>query len=245
MGANAKWARAIYPPEHHAVATYGMTETSPLCTAWPWDKPLAVRAASHGPPVRGKQLRICDPESGALLAAGVEGEICVRGPTLFSHYYGLEPAECFDAEGFFHTGDLGRLDGDGALHFLGRIKDVIKTAGVNVAAAEVEATLLAHPAVLAAHVVGIPAGARGEDVAAFVVAKAAVEPSERLVRCDELIAHCRERLASYKVPRHVWFCRESELPIKGSGKVDKALLRAEAARLVHGSASEPPHGQGT
>src|SRR3989442_1018458 len=132
-------AAALYPPDHHAVGTYGMTETLPLCTAWPWDAPLAMRAGSHGPPVGGKDIRIVDPETGRTLPAGREGEICVRGPTLFAHYYRRPPPECFDAEGFFHTGDLGRLDERGALHFLGRLKDLIKTAGVNVAAAEVEA----------------------------------------------------------------------------------------------------------
>src|SRR5436190_2149558 len=142
------------------------------------------------------------------------------------------PAECFDAEGFFHTGDLGQLDERGALHFLGRLKDVIKTAGVNVAAAEVEAALLAHPAVGAAHVVGVPDPARGENVAAFVVAKSAVA-------AEELLAHCRARLSSYKVPRHLWFRREDELPEKASGKVDKAALRAEAARLVRAGGDRP------
>jgi len=239
VGANTKWAAVLYPADHHAVGTYGMTETAPLCTAWPWDAPLALRAGSHGPPVGGKQLRICDPESGAPLSPGREGEICVRGPTLFSHYYGQEPAECVDAEGFFHTGDLGRLDEHGALHFLGRIKDIIKTAGVNVAAAEVEATLVAHPAVGAAYVVGIPHPSRGENVAAFVVAKAPVGT-------EDLVAHCRERLASYKVPRHLWLRREEELPVKGSGKVDKSRLREEAARLLRtdaarsGSPPAPP-----
>jgi len=101
---------------------------------------------------------------------------------------------------------------------------VIKTAGVNVAAAEVEATLLRDPAVGAAHVVPVPAGPRGEDVAAFVVAARPVEPGE-------LLEHCRVELASYKVPRHLWLRREDELPLRSSGKVDKALLRAEAARL--------------
>src|SRR5439155_1435863 len=89
----------------------------PLCTAAPWDAPLALRAASHGPPVGGKQIRIVDPESGRTLPAGREGEIYVRGPTLFAHYYRHPPAECFDAEGFFHTGDHGQLDERGALHF--------------------------------------------------------------------------------------------------------------------------------
>jgi len=225
VGANTKWARNIYPAEHHAVGTFGMTETGPLCTAWPWDAPQALRAASHGPPVGGKEVRICHPESGVVLPVGQEGEICVRGPTLFSHYYRQEPAECFDAEGFFHTGDLGRLDEDGALHFVGRLKDVIKTVGVNVAAAEVEAVLLAHPAVGAAHVVGVADARRGENVAAFVVLT-------DTVTTEALLDHCRTRLATYKVPRHLWVRREDELPLKGTGKVDKAALRAEATTLV-------------
>jgi acyl-CoA synthetase (AMP-forming)/AMP-acid ligase II len=143
-------------------------------------------------------------------------------------YYGHDPRSCFDADGFFHTGDLGRVDADGALHFVGRLRDVIKSGGANVAAAEVEAVLLSHPAVAAAHAVGVPDAAHGERVAAFVVLKTAVAP-------DVLVAHARERLASYKVPRFVWVRREDELPEKGSGKVDKARLREEAARLTAGA----------
>jgi acyl-CoA synthetase (AMP-forming)/AMP-acid ligase II len=202
-----------------------MTETGPMFTAWPSTTPLAIRASGHGAPIAGREVRICDPESGEPLAVGTPGELCVRGPTLFSHYDGLSPSDCFDAEGWFHTGDLARLDERGTMHFLGRIKDVIKTAGANVAAAEVEAALLRHPAVGAAHVVPVPAGARGEDVAAFVVLSRPVEPVA-------LLDHCRAELASYKVPRHLWLRREDELPLRGSGKVDKASLRAEAARLV-------------
>jgi fatty-acyl-CoA synthase len=159
------------------------------------------------------------------LGAGIEGEICVRGPELLASYYGEPAAACRDADGFFHTGDLGRLDADGALHFVGRLKDVIKTAGANVAAAEVEAVLLEHPAVAAAHAVGVPHPTRGEDVAAFVVLKHAAGE-------DTLLAHCRARLASYKVPRRLWVRAERALPTKGSGKVDKAALRVEAARLT-------------
>jgi len=225
VGANTKWAAALYPANHQAVGTFGMTETGPLCTAWPWDTPLARRAASHGPPVRGKEVRICDPERGTPLSTGTDGEICVRGPTLFSHYLGQRPGDAFDADGFFHTGDLGHVDTDGALTFLGRIKDVIKAAGVNIAAAEVEAVLLEHPAVGAAHVVGVPDATRGESVAAFVVPKATVD-------AGALLAHCRARLATYKVPRHVWLAREGELPQKGSGKIDKPALRALAASRV-------------
>jgi fatty-acyl-CoA synthase len=239
VGANTKWAARLYPPDHQAVGTFGMTETAPLCTAWPWDAPLALRASSHGPPVGGKEVRIVEPESGRLLPVGHEGEICVRGPTLFSHYHRQRPRDGVDAEGFFHTGDLGRLDERGALTFLGRIRDVIKTAGVNVAAAEVEAVLLAHPAVAAAHVVGVPEPRRGEEVAAFVVARSAVT-------VDALMDHCRHGLASYKVPRHLWLRDEAALPLKGSGKVDKGRLREEATilaeriRAASGRAESPP-----
>jgi fatty-acyl-CoA synthase len=225
VGANTKWAARLYPPDHQAVGTFGMTETGPVCTAWPWNTPVALRSASHGPAVAGKEIRISDPETGTPLPAGGEGEIQVRGPTLFSHYYRQRPGDCVDAKGFFHTGDLGRVDDDGALTFLGRIKDVIKTAGVNVAAAEVEAVLLAHPDVAAAHVVGVPDPLRGENVAAFVVPRSGVT-------AEVLTAHCRERLASYKVPRHLWLRDEPSMPLKGSGKVDKLRLRADAAALV-------------
>src|SRR5262249_38516982 len=169
VGANTKWAAAIYGPRHHAVGSYGMTETPPICTAWPWDAALERRAGSHGPPVGRRELRIVDTETGAIVAPGAEGEICVRGPELLTGYCGEAPGACLDAEGFFHTGDLGRLDADGALHFVGRLKDVIKTAGANVAAAEVEAVLLEHPAVAAAYAVPVPDALRGENVAAFVV----------------------------------------------------------------------------
>ena len=225
VGASMPWAARLYPPDHQAVATWGMTETGPMFTAWPSTMPIGLRASGHGAPVAGREARICDPESGAPLGPGAAGELCVRGPSLFSHYDGVSPSDCFDADGWFHTGDLARLDERGTMHFLGRIKDVIKTAGANVAAAEVEATLLRHPAVGAAHVVPVPAGPRGEDVAAFVVASRPVEPAA-------LIEHCRAELASYKVPRHVWVRGEDELPVRGSGKVDKAMLRAEAARLA-------------
>jgi acyl-CoA synthetase (AMP-forming)/AMP-acid ligase II len=225
VGANVPWAARLYPPDHRAVSTWGMTETGPMFTAWPSTMPLALRASGHGAPIAGREVRICDPETGEPTDTGTTGEICVRGPTLFSHYDGLAPGDSFDVQGYFHTGDLGRLDEHGTLHFLGRIKDVIKTAGANVAAAEVEAALLRHRAVGAAHVVPVPAGARGEDVAAFVVAAEPVDPAV-------LVEHCRAELASYKVPRHVWLRRDDELPLRSSGKVDKAALRAEAARLV-------------
>jgi fatty-acyl-CoA synthase len=218
-----------------------MTETGPMATASSHDDPLEVRAGAHGRAMPGVELRIIDPETGRPLEAGEEGELLVRGAPLMQQYYEVARADCFDTDGFFHTGDLARLDGGGLLHFLGRLKDVIKTAGVNVAAAEVEAVLQQHPAVKVAHVVGIPHPTRGENVAAAVVLLAALRPGagfgvrgseiERATS-DELREFCAERLASYKVPRRFVFMTEEELPTLGSGKVDKKALRSMIEKIA-------------
>ena len=231
-GAQTSWAAHLFQSDHQAVGTWGMTETGPMAASSRWDDPLPVRAGSHGRPMPGLEFRIADPQTGEPLAIDAEGELLVRGTSMMLYYYKMVPHDCFDSSGYFHTGDLARLDATGHLHFLGRIKDVIKTAGVNVAAAEVEATLQEHPAVKVACVVGVAHPARGENVAAFVAL--------RDTQCSEaeLIEYCRERLASYKVPRHIFLCSEADLPVLGSGKVNKQALRAlAAARLAAGAAS--------
>ncbi len=223
VGANTGWAARLYPPDHQAVGTWGMTETGPMAASSRYDDPLAIRAGSHGRPMPGLEFRIIDPESGMPLPAGAEGELLVRGSSLMAHYYRMSPAECFDRDGYFHTGDLASLDEQGQLHFRGRLKDVIKTAGVNVAAAEIEATVQQHPAVKVVCAVGVPHRTRGEEVALFVV------PANDSCTAKQLLAFCRERLASYKVPRHIFFCAEGDLPVLGSGKLDKRALRQRAA----------------
>jgi acyl-CoA synthetase (AMP-forming)/AMP-acid ligase II len=222
-GAQSDWAARLFAPDHQAVGTWGMTETGPMAISTRWNDPLEERASAHGRPQPGVEIRLIDAAGAPITTTGQEGELCVRGATLMQRYDGVPHRDCFDADGFFHTGDLARVDGRGLVHFLGRIKDVIKTAGVNVAAAEVESALLEHPAVKAAYVVGSPDAKRGENVVAFVV------PHQSSASEEQLVAHCRERLASYKVPRRILFCREDELPLLGSGKVDKQALRRRAA----------------
>src|SRR5439155_2457164 len=196
-------ATRLLGPDHVSVGMYGMTETATCITCARWDDPEPIRTRTFGRPLAGMELRIVDPETRAPIAPGETGEILVRGPTLMEGYHKVPRAETFDAEGFFPTGDLGYLDDAGCLHFASRLKDVIKTAGVNVAASEVEGVLARHPAVRAAHVVGVRHPTRGENVAAFVVLRASggVTP-------DEIQGFCRECLASYKVPRHVFVVAE-------------------------------------
>jgi fatty-acyl-CoA synthase len=148
-------------------------------------------------------------------------------------YHRVPRSETFTPDGFFRTGDQGYLDPEGFLHFAARLKDVIKTAGVNVAAAEVEEALVRHEAVAAAHVVGVPHPVRGENVAAFVVLHPAAAADE-----TSLIAFCREQLASYKVPKHVFVVAETAVPRTGTGKVAKPELRREAETRLAAAGKE-------
>ncbi len=222
-------ADRLLGPEHVAVGMYGMSETATCVACARWNDPPAVRRETFGRPLDGMVVRIVDPESGQEVARGEQGEILVQGPTLMEGYYRVPRSETFDGEGFFHTGDLGWLDPDGCLHFAGRLKDVIKTAGVNVAAAEVEEALAKHPAVKAAHVVGVSHPTRGENVAAFVVAQAGATPDP-----STLAEFVRASLASYKVPRHVFVIDESAVPRTATGKIEKPALRREAERRLQG-----------
>src|SRR5262249_14700682 len=136
-------------------------------------------------------------------------------------------AETCDGEGSSGTGDGGGRDAAGCRPLAGRLKAVIKTAGVNVAAVEVEDALARHPAVKAAHVVGVPHPTRGENVAAFVVPQPGTSPDP-----DALAEFVRGSLASYKVPRHVFGVDESAVPRTAPGKIEKPALRREAERRL-------------
>lgn len=212
---------------HHTIGVYGMSETATCVTAARWDDPAAIRAGTFGRALPGMTIRIADPETRQPLPPGETGEILVKGSTLMEGYYKVPREATFDAEGFFRTGDRGWLDAGGNLHFGGRIKDVIKTAGVNVAAAEIEDALAQHPAVQAAHVVGVPDPVRGENIAALVVLRAGA-----VATAEALRGFCRDGLASYKVPRHIFIVEAAEVPRTGSGKVEKPALRRAAEALI-------------
>ena len=207
-------------PDAELMTMYGATETAPLVTAVRHverrlDTP---QARSCGQPLVGVEARIV-PDDRTPVARGEVGEVAVRGPNVMLGYWD-KPDQTAAAlvDGWYHTGDLGRLDDEGYLYLVDRAKDMIVSGGENVYSTEVEDVLYRHPAVLEAAVFGVPDARWGEAVHAVVVPRAAVAE-------NDLIAHCRESIAGYKVPKRIEI-RDEPLPKSGAGKLLKRELRA-------------------
>jgi long-chain acyl-CoA synthetase len=208
-------------PDAGMMTMYGATETAPLVTALRGLHRLldAPQAHSCGRPLIGVQARVVDPDDRTPVAVGEVGEVAVRGPNVMLGYWEKpEQTEAVLAGGWYHTGDLGRLDADGYLYLVDRAKDMIVSGGENVYSTEVEDVLYRHPAVREAAVFGVPDPRWGEAVHAVVVPRSTVTE-------EELIAHCRAWIAGYKVPKRIEL-REEELPKSGAGKLLKRELRA-------------------
>jgi acyl-CoA synthetase (AMP-forming)/AMP-acid ligase II len=200
--------------------TYGSTEAPTVTTSAATDPPARARD-TDGRAVGAARLRVSDPASGRPRPAGEVGELWLRGPELFAGY--AEPAQTAAAvtRGWFRTGDLATVDPEGWLTVVGRIKDIIIRGGENIAAADVEAVLEAHPDVAQAVAVGYPDARLGERVCAFVVTRAEFD----LDACRAWFEH--EGVTRYKTPERV--VRLAELPLLSAGKPDRAALRAQAA----------------
>ncbi len=193
----------------------GMTETGSVITicADETDQP-EHRRGSFGKPAPGFDTAIVDPDTGASVEVGQIGELWVRGPFLMQRYYKRSREESFDADGWFHTGDLVRTDADGFVYFIGRSGAMIKTAGANVAPAEVEKAI-AKLSGLVAHVVGLPDRERGQVVAAVVVLDDGAGFDEAALR--ELL---KTELSAYKIPRRFAAIPSADIPLMSSGKID-------------------------
>ncbi len=207
-------------PDAVQVGTYGMTETSGTVSTGSPEEPEGQRITRLGRPLPGLEVRVVDPETGAVVGTGARGELVVRGYCLLEGYY-KDPektSQALDRDGWFHTGDIGSIDEAGTLMFHGRFKDMLKVGGENVAAAEIEAQLQKHPAVKLAQVVGIPDAKYAEVPAAFVELK----PDQKATEA-ELMEFCRREIAGFKVPRHVRFVTEWPM---SSSKIQKFRLRS-------------------
>lgn len=198
----------------------GMTETRGPHTfdRMDVDLPDPLRG-TFGRPVPGLTHRITDRDTGLEVAPGVMGEIQVRGYSVMHEIYKREREATFEPDGFYGTGDGGWFGTDGVLRFAGRLGDIVKTGGANVAPREVEQVLTDRPDVAEAHVLGLPDPERGQILVAAVVAAegCALEP-------DALRRWLRGELAAYKVPRVITLVERDALPRTDSGKVDKRRL---------------------
>lgn len=209
----------------HVVA-YGMTESCTLLTSNMSSTPLDIQRRNAGRPLPGIELRILDPE-GRTLEPGEQGEICARGPIMMAHYAGMRREDCFDADGFFHTGDMGFVDAEGWLHWTGRLKDMVKSGGANIAPSEVEEAAHDLASLKLCRAIGIPDARLGEMLVLCAVREEGVDLDEAAVR-----SALRARLAAYKVPRRVLFFEIEDYPLTASGKVrDDALRQLALARL--------------
>lgn len=195
---------------------YGLTETSPVVTANPLDG--REFNGSVGLPIPSTDVEIRD-DDGNTLPVGEIGEICVRGPQVMRGYWQRPgaTAEILSEDGWLQTGDIGRMDEDGFFYIEDRKKDMIIVSGFNVYPNEVEDVATAHPGVLEAAAIGIPHEQSGEAVRLFVVKR---DPA---LTADDVIAHCREQLTRYKVPREVVF--RDDLPKTNVGKILRRELR--------------------
>jgi fatty-acyl-CoA synthase len=209
-------------PECELIQGCGMTETAGIYAVCAPEDSLEIRARAQGRPSPGVELRIVDPETGDDLPPGESGEILVRGYCVMEGYFDdpEKTAETLDADGWLHTGDLYIQLPEGSVLFNGRLKDMLKVGGENVAALEVEAFLAGHEAVKIAEVVGCPDERLDEVPIAFVErAPGATAGGE------EIIAWCKGKIANYKIPREIIFIEAEEWPMSAT-KVDKRQLRA-------------------
>ncbi|OBX37084.1 long-chain-fatty-acid--CoA ligase [Halomonas elongata] len=196
---------------------YGLTETSPIVSFNPID---AIQLGTIGKPVAGTEVKVVDLE-GNDLPFGEAGELCVRGPQVMKGYWNRddETAKAIDADGWFHTGDIAKLQDDGYIRIVDRKKDMILVSGFNVYPNEIEDVVAMHPGVVESAAVGVPDEESGEAIKLFVVAKDPELDAETLRRW------CKKELAAYKVPRQVVF--RDELPKTNVGKVLRRQLRDE------------------
>ena len=206
---------------------YGMSEFGVGAALSALDSTEEQCTKASGFPAPGYEIRVVDPQTGRDQPPGVPGEILVRSYMTMQGYYGKpeETARAIDGDGWVHSGDMGVIRADGHLRFMGRYKDMLKIGGENVDPTEVEAFLMSHAGIDLAAVVSFPDSRLSEVGVAFVKCHAGCSLTD-----VEVLSHCKGRIASFKIPRHVVFV--DDFPMTSSGKIQKVKLREEAVRRI-------------
>jgi fatty-acyl-CoA synthase len=206
---------------------YGLTESSPGMTQTRFDEPsLDKKCSTVGKAIPGIEVAVIDPDTGEHLGPGKHGELCCRGHNVMKGYYKMpeETAKAIDKDGWLHSGDIGMMDEDGYYAVTGRLKDMIIRGGENIYPKEVEDFIHHMNGVADVQVVGVPSQKYGELPAAFVI----LRPGAK-VTAEDVVDHCRGKIAFYKIPKYVHFMEE--YPMTASGKIMKVKLREMAAKL--------------
>jgi fatty-acyl-CoA synthase len=199
---------------------YGMTETSPVSCQSMTDTPLEKRVSTVGKVQPHLQVKIVDPESGAIMPIGSSGELCTHGYSVMHGYWGDEEKtrEAIDSEGWMHTGDLATMDGEGYVNIVGRMKDMVIRGGENIYPREIEEFLYRHPAIQDVQVVGVPDQKYGEELCAWIILRPGQAANEQAIR-----DFCQGQIAHYKVPRYIRFV--DAFPMTVTGKIQKFKIR--------------------
>jgi fatty-acyl-CoA synthase len=201
---------------------YGQTESSPVITMSSVDDPFEIRVATIGSPLANAEVRIIDPQTGATVPVGTQGELCTRGEMVMAGYDD-DPeatAQVVDAEGWLHTGDLAVMRPDGYFNFKGRAKETIIRGGENIYPREVEDFLHTHPKIADVYLVGLPDEKLGETVLAWIQLEAGEQATE-----EEIRDFCRGKIAYFKIPQYIRFV--DTFPMTVSKKVQKFLMREQ------------------
>jgi len=202
---------------------YGMTETSPVSTQSSTDDPLEKRVSTVGRIHPHVEIKIVDPSNGQVVPRGQAGELCTRGYSVMLGYWNNAEAtaEAIDAGRWMHTGDLATMDDEGYVNIVGRIKDMIIRGGENIYPREIEEFLYSHPDVSDVQVIGVPSERYGEEVMAWVKLREGAAVSD-----EALVAFCRGKIATYKIPRYWKFV--DGFPMTVTGKIQKYRMRETA-----------------
>jgi fatty-acyl-CoA synthase len=205
---------------------YGLTENSPVMTQTLPGDDLRRRTETVGRAMPQIEVKIVDPDTGATLPPGQQGEVCCRGYSVMKGYYKMPEAtaKAIDSDGWLHSGDLGVLDADGYLAITGRHKDMIIRGGENIYPREIEAFLFDMPGIMDVQVVGVPSKKYGEEVGAFIIVKEGADVTESDVK-----DFCRGQIARHKIPRYVAVV--DSFPLTADGKVQKYKLQERSLEL--------------
>ncbi len=209
------------------ISIYGLTESSPGMTGSSIEDTTEVRSTTVGRPFPSIDVQIIDHESGEVLPAGKQGEVCCKGWNVMRGYYNNPgaTAEVIDSDGYLHSGDLGMVDENGYFHITGRIKEMIIRGGENIYPREIENFLFNVEGLKGVEVVGLPSPKYGEQVAAFITVK-----DGYTITVTDIEEFCKGRIARYKVPRYIFFIEE--FPMTASGKIQKYRLRDLGVKLM-------------